>query len=88
MKILKICPRCKEEFESYKCQHRTYCSRKCHYDTQKTNCLTCGKEIIFSKSHKRKYCNWACRDIGSIGKTKGEKNGMWKGKVRRTKEVF
>lgn len=80
MIITKICPICKNNFETDRNAKR-YCSDECHKKSlQKPErtfvCECCGKD--FKSVRKRRFCEPACRDY-SAGRAPVEK-----GKKKKT----
>jgi len=77
-KIIKICPICNQEFESYKSQNRQVCSKKCRLQLMSKllsgrikverlikTCKYCKSEFIVPRYMKNRiYCSLKCKYDG------------------------
>lgn len=89
----RICEFCGESFQTT--QHLVnigkglFCSKKCSLVSRKNgkmvNCQHCNKEFYLVPSKHDKYCSVTCGALGRIGKYTREKNGKWKGELRKNK---
>jgi len=70
---LVVCRVCGEFFESYKCQHKAFCSRECFHIYRKglevkkrgsreiVICRYCGVEFVALECHHRQFCSQGCK---------------------------
>lgn len=81
LQISKLCPICRNQFESYPYQHKIYCSKDCylkhHTSKKQVVCKGCGGTFEIGKLSRRTFCSQECHRKHMVKKRDEGKRIWW-----------